>query len=88
MRQLIISDYDMECEFTWVVIDDGKEIERGDDSKGLKKYNLYDEEYNWWNEKFIDFDKNPPIQDFDTIIVCVDGTITIYNKGEKKNDTI
>lgn len=82
MKQLIISDYDMEYDFTWVAIDNGKEIERGDDSKSLKKYNLYDEEYHWWSRNNIDFNRNPLIRDFDIIVVCVDGSIEVYKKGD------
>ena len=49
MKQLIISNYDSECDFTWIVLDNGNEIERGRNAKELIKYDLYDEEWHWFD---------------------------------------
>ena len=84
MKQLIISNYDSECEFTWVVMDNGNEIERGHNGKELKKYGLYDEEWLWFDEKMMHFDKNPLIQEFDMIIYCDNGSIRIYKKDKSE----
>ena len=82
MKQLIISDYDMECEFQAKVLVDGEEIENYEESKELVKYNLYDSNDNWFTEELIT-EANEKIKEFDMIICCVDGTIFIYRKGEQ-----
>lgn len=82
MKQLIISDYDMEWEFQAKVLVDGEEIENYEESKELEKYNLYDSNDNWFTEELIT-EANEKIKEFDMIICCVDGTIFIYRKGEQ-----
>ena len=82
MKQLIISDYDMEYSFQAKVLDNGKDIENFENSKELIKYGLYDYEDNWFTEELITED-NKKIKEFDMIICCVDGTIFIYRKGEQ-----
>ena len=79
MKQLIISDYVFECDFSYVVIDNLTVIEKGNKSSQLKKYGLYSDEYDWFNDAFIDFDDNEKIQDFDMIIVCDNGSIKVFN---------
>lgn len=81
MKQLIISSYDGSCNFTYVVLEDGKEIERSKEEVDLKKYNLYDVNWGWWDEEFIN-EENEVAKQFDEIIVCEDGGIVIYKKGE------
>lgn len=80
MKQLIISNYDSEYGFSYVVIDNLTEIERGHNSKQLRKYDLYNDEWNWFDRSLIDFNNNEKIQEFDMIIVCDNGCIKIaYN---------
>jgi len=79
MKQLIISNYDCEYDFSYVVIDNLTEIERGNNSKQLRKYGLYDDEWYCFDDTFIDFNNNEKIQEFDMIIVCDKGFIKIYN---------
>lgn len=86
MKQLIISDYNCETNFTYVIIDDGKEIKRGLQAKTLKKYGLYDEEWLMFDRFAIDFDENKALQEFDMIILCEDGCIDIYRKREEEDD--
>ncbi len=82
MKQLIISDYDSSCEFTYVIIDNGIEIKRGGNPKDVSKYGLYDEDWCMFNGTGIDFKENKSLQDFDMIIVCEDGCIDIYKREE------
>ena len=87
MKQLIISNYDSETNFTWIIIDNGVEVARGGyKSNELKKYGLYDEEWLWFDEKMMHFDKNPLIQEFDMIIYCDNGSIRIYKKYITKKE--
>lgn len=79
MKQLIISNYDSECDFSYVVIGNLTEVERGNRSSQLSKYGLYDDEYCWFDRSLIDFKNNEKIQEFDMIIVCEDGFIQVYN---------
>lgn len=79
MKQLIISNYDSECDFSFVIIDNLTEIERGNNSKQLRKYDLYNDEWHWFDDILIDFDNNKKIQEFDMIIVCDNGFIKVYN---------
>lgn len=79
MKYLIISNYDCEYDFTYVVIDNSLEVERGTSSEQLRKYGLYDAEWHWFDTDLIDFNKNEKIQEFDMIIFCNDGSIKIYN---------
>lgn len=79
MKQLIISDYDSSCEFTYVVLNNGIEIERSENVRDMVKYGLYDENWNML-DPIIDLKKNKLIQEFDMIICCVDGNIEIYRK--------
>lgn len=81
MKQLIISDYDMECSFQFIILTDGKLTNVGEDSIDLKYFDLYDFENCWFSEALINKD-NKKIKTFKQIICCVDGTITIYNKGK------
>ena len=81
MKQLIISDYDMECSFEFSILIDGKEIDKSNESYYLKDFDLYDFENRWFSEKLINKD-NKKIQSFKEIICCIDGTITIYYKGK------
>lgn len=81
MRQLIISNYDSSFEFTYVVIDNGNEIERGEDVRSIAKYGLYDKEWLMFAPTKIDFEDNKLIQEFDMIILCDDGDISIYKKN-------
>ncbi len=86
MKQLIISNYDSECGFTWVVIDNGNKIERGHNGRELEKYGLYDEEWLMLDEEMMHFDKTPLIQEFDMIIYCDNGSISIYKKDITKKE--
>lgn len=45
-----------------------------------------DEEWLWFDEKAINFDKNPLIQEFDMIIYCDNGSISIYKKDITKKE--
>lgn len=83
MKQLIISNYDSECDFTWVVIDNGNEIKKSHNARDLTKYHLYDETYCWFDESMIKFNENELIQDFDMIIYCDNGSIHIYKKDKE-----
>lgn len=82
MKQLIISIYDSFCTFTYLIIEDGKEIEKSNDYLDLKKYDLLDEEWSWFDEKLIN-ENNEKIKQFDLIIVCEDGEIRIFNNDQE-----
>ena len=79
MKQLIISNYDSECDFSYVVIDNLTETERGNKSKQLRKYDLYNDDWCCFDDAFINFNTNEKIQEFDMIIVCDNGFIEVYN---------
>lgn len=79
MKELIISNYDSACNFTFVVCENGIEIERSHNEYDLNKYGLYESEYLWFEEDLID-KKNEKLQQFDRIIVCEDGSINLYIK--------
>ena len=81
MKTLLISTYDMEVTFTAVVLNDGEVIEAFEKSKELSKYNLYDNEDNWFTPKFIN-KFNTSLRKFDNIILCEDGEIDIYYKNK------
>lgn len=81
MKTLLISTYDMECNFTTVVLNDGVVIEAFEESKELSKYNLYDNEDHWFTPKFIN-KFNTRLREFDNIILCEDGEIDIYYKNK------
>lgn len=85
MKKLIISIYDSCCCFTYVVMENGKEIERSQEQKDLTKYGLYDENWHWFEEALITDPLNTKIKDFDMIIVCEDGCIKIY-KPKNQNE--
>ena len=82
MKQLIISIYDSFCAFTYSIIEDGEEIEKSNDYLDLKKYDLLDNEWSWFDEKLIN-ENNEKIKQFDLIIVCEDGEIRIFNFGNE-----
>lgn len=82
MKQLIISIYDSFCTFTYSIIEDGKEIEKSNDYLDLKKYDLLDNEWSWFDEKLIN-ENNEKIKQFDLIIVCEDGEIRIFNRNDE-----
>lgn len=84
MKQLIISNYDSATNFTWVIIDNSVEIARGHKPIQLAKFGLYDEEWHWFDEKLINFDKNNSIQEFNMVIVCEDGGINIYKNNKRR----
>ena len=86
MKQLIISNYDGGCCFTYVVMENGKEIERSQEQKDLKKYGLYDEEWHWFDEKLITDPLNTKIKDFDMIIFCEDGCIETYKPRKEAKE--
>ena len=79
MKQLIISNYDGEYGFSYVVIDNLTEIESGNKSEQLSKYDLYAYDWYHFDSTLIDFDNNEKIQEFDMIIVCDNGSIDVYN---------
>lgn len=81
MKQLILSFYDGIVGFSYVVLENGKEIERSKEEIDLKKYNLYDVNWGWWDKELIN-EENEVAKQFDEIIVCEDGGIEIYKKGE------
>ena len=81
MKQLIISDYDSCTDFTFVVLDNGKEIKRSNNVLDLKEYDLIDEEWDWFDERLICY-SNTKIKQFDLIIVCDNGSIIIHRPKE------
>lgn len=81
MKTLLISTYDVEVTFNAVVLNDGEVIEAFAESKELSKYNLYDNEDNWFTAKFIN-KFNTLLRAFDNIILCEDGEIDIYYKNK------
>lgn len=81
MKQLILSFYDGIVGFSYVVLENGEEIERSVFEKDLEKYNLYDNEWGWSDKSLVN-KENEKIKQFDEIIVCEDGGIEIYKKGE------
>jgi len=78
---LIISKYDGGWCFTYSVLENGIENDRGREERDLEKFGLYDKEWNWFDEKYINKD-NKEIQQFDLIIFCDDGGIEYYKKGK------
>jgi len=80
-RILIISVYDMGCDFKAIILKDNK-IERTINRQyELEEFGLYDHEYCWFDGDLITPD-NEKIKQFDKIIVCVDGNIEIYINGK------
>lgn len=80
-RILIISIYDMGCNFKAVILKDNQ-IERTINRQyELNEFGLYDQEYCWFDGDLIT-PNNEKIKQFDKIIVCVDGTIEIYINGK------
>ena len=78
MKQLIISNYDSNTDFTFVVLDNGKEIKRSHCELDLKEYDLIDEEWNWFDERLICY-SNTAIKQFDLIIICDNGGVSIHH---------
>ena len=80
MRQLIISDYDCCTDFTFIILEDGKEIKRGKENE-LEAYGLLE-------DGMFDTDliksSNKLIKQFDTIVVCENGTIQVIYPKEFK----
>lgn len=81
MKQLIISIYDSCTDFTFVVLDNGKEIKRSKAVFDLREYDLVDEEYLWFDEERICF-SNTKIKQFDLIIICEDGKVSVHRPKE------
>ncbi len=81
MKELIMSIYDSGFTFTCGVVEDNVEIERLTGEKQLSKFGLWDQEWHWFAHELIN-KNNKLIQDFDKIIICEDGDLVIYRKGE------
>ena len=81
MNTLVISNYDMYCNFTVVALEDSKEVDRIETKEGLKKYGLYDPEWLWFERKLIS-KNNKFISQFDIIILCEDGGIEFFRRGD------
>ena len=82
MKQLIISSYDTEYNFSWAILENNEVVTCGCESRDLRKFDLWDSEYSMFSYALIN-KNNELIQDFDIILVCVNGCINFYMKGEQ-----
>jgi hypothetical protein len=88
MKQLIISDYDCATGFSWVVLENGVEIDKSEQDdlyKSLKKFGLFNEE--WWCPSYgLATPSNELLKGFDQVIICDNGSIDIINLTTEEED--
>ncbi len=80
MKELIISNYDSTYKVSFAVIEDGHTIEIESNIRNVvnkfRKLKIWDEEYHMVKSDF----SNANFQEYDLVIFCEDGEITIYDR--------